>query len=155
MDEFPELERIRISNHGQCFDLFYIIFSWTFLKFRNWNAPKNAKKASKTDRKLCASIKRSCDLQKRWPMFVLVSVGSRFCDVICAQRYDIQDLHVCETRAAVAFHAGVLRGSSRVPAPLTSADLSGKKTNHRPIKDQSQQTSRSRKCTLDLEKFHA
>ena len=27
----------------QCFDLFYITFSWTFLEFRNWNAPKNVK----------------------------------------------------------------------------------------------------------------
>ena len=27
----------------QCFDLFYITFSWTFLEFRDWNAPKNAK----------------------------------------------------------------------------------------------------------------
>ena len=58
--------------------------------------------------------------------------GSRFRDVICAQRYYIPDLHVRETRVAVAFRADVLRGSSRVPAPLTSADLSGKKTktNH-------------------------
>ena len=48
-----------------------------------------------------------------------------------------------------ASHADVLRGSSRVPAPQTSADLSGKNV------DQSQQTSRSGKCTLDLEKFRA
>ena len=76
--------------------------------------------------------------------------GSRFRDVICAQRYYIPDLHVRETRVAVAFHADVLRGSSRVPAPLTSADLSGKKSE-----DQSQQTSSSGKCNLDLEKFRA
>ena len=47
----------------------------------------------------------------------------------------------------LASHADVLRGSSRVPAPQTSADLSGKNL------DQSQQTSRSGKCTLDLEEF--
>ena len=35
------------------------------------------------------------------------------------------------------------------PMPRTSADLSGKNV------DQSQQTSRSGNCTLDLEKFHA
>ena len=49
----------------------------------------------------------------------------------------------------IACHADVLRGSSHVPAPWTSADLSGKNV------DQSQQTSRSGKCTLDLEKFRA
>ena len=49
----------------------------------------------------------------------------------------------------IASHADVLRGSSHVPAPWTSADLSGKNV------DQSQQTSRSGKCTLDLEKFRA
>ena len=49
----------------------------------------------------------------------------------------------------LASHADVLTGSSRVPAPLTSADLSGKTV------DQSQQTFRSGKCTLDLEKFRA
>ena len=49
----------------------------------------------------------------------------------------------------LAFHADVLRGSSRVPAPRTSADLSGKNV------DESQQTSRSGKCTSDLEKFLA
>ena len=38
---------------------------------------------------------------------------------------------------ALASHADVLRGSSRVPVPLTSADLSEKKKNV----DQSQQTS--------------
>ena len=48
-----------------------------------------------------------------------------------------------------ASHADVLRGSSCVPAPRTSADLSGKNV------DQSQQTSRSGKCTLVLEKFRA
>ena len=37
---------------------------------------------------------------------------------------------------ALASHADVLRGSSRVPVPLTSADLSEKKNV-----DQSQQTS--------------
>ena len=62
----------------QCFDLFYIIFSWMFLEFRNWNVPKNAKKASRTDRKLCVSIQRSCDLEQKWPMFVWVSVGVTF-----------------------------------------------------------------------------
>ena len=38
---------------------------------------------------------------------------------------------------ALASHADVLRGSSRVPAPLTSADLSGKKTktNHSRLPD--------------------
>ena len=49
----------------------------------------------------------------------------------------------------LASHADVLTGSSRVPAPLTSADLRGKNV------DQSQQTFRSGKCTLDLEKFRA
>ena len=44
----------------------------------------------------------------------------------------------------------LLGGSSRVPAPRTSADLSEKKNG-----DQSQQTSRSGKCTLDLEKVRA
>ena len=33
----------------RCLDLFYIIFSWTFLEFQNWNAPKNAKNASTND----------------------------------------------------------------------------------------------------------
>ena len=42
----------------------------------------------------------------------------------------------------VAFHADVLRDSSRDPAPQTSADLSGEKV------DQSQQTFRSGKCTF-------
>ena len=51
----------------------------------------------------------------------------------------------------IASHEHVLRGSSRVPARRTSADLSEKKKNV----DQSQQTSRSGKCTLDLEKFPA
>ena len=54
-----------------------------------------------------------------------------------------------KTAQTLASHADVLRGSSRVPAPRTSADLSGKNV------DQSQQTSRSGKCTLDLEKFRA
>ena len=49
----------------------------------------------------------------------------------------------------IASHADVLRGSSRVPAPRT-ADFTEKKNV-----DQSQQTSRSEKCTLDLEKFRA
>ena len=51
----------------------------------------------------------------------------------------------------IASHAHVLRGSSRVPARRTSADLSEKKKNV----DQSQQTSTSGKCTLHLEKFPA
>ena len=51
--------------------------------------------------------------------------------------------------SSIASHADVLRDSSRVSAPRTSADLSGKNV------DQSQQTSRSGKCTLDLEKFRA
>ena len=46
----------------QCFRLFYITFSWKFLEFRNWNAPKNAKTAIRTDSKLCVSIQGSCDL---------------------------------------------------------------------------------------------
>ena len=50
------------------------------------------------------------------------------------------------TYADAAFPADVLRGSSRVPPPITSADLSGKNV------DQSQQTSRSGKRTLDLAK---
>ena len=77
---------------------------------------------------------------------------SRFCDVVCAQRYYIQDLHVCETRAAVAFHADVLRGSSRVPAPLTSADLSGKKTktNHSRLPDLGSALWTLRNFALDL-----
>ena len=75
----------------QCFDLFYIIFSWTFLEFRNWNAPKNAKAASRTDRKLCVSIQRSCDLEQKWPIFLGgARCESRFCDVICTQRYSGQ-----------------------------------------------------------------
>ena len=41
----------------QCFDLFYIIFCWTFLEFRNWNSPKNDKMASRTDRKPCVSLR--------------------------------------------------------------------------------------------------
>ena len=57
----------------------------------------------------------------------------------------------CHTvTGALASNADVFRGSSGVPAPLTSADLSGEKNV-----DQSQQTSRSGKCTLDLEKFCA
>ena len=59
----------------QCFRLFYITFSWKFLEFRNWNAPKNAKTAIRTDSKLCVSIQGSYDLQQKWPMFVWVSVG--------------------------------------------------------------------------------
>ena len=51
---------------------------------------------------------------------------------------------------ALASHADVLRGSSRVTVPLTSADLSEKKNV-----DQSQQTSWSKKYTLDLGKFRA
>ena len=49
----------------------------------------------------------------------------------------------------IASPADVRRGSSRVPVPLTSADLRGKNV------EQSQQTSRSGKSTLDLEKFRA
>ena len=41
----------------QCFDLFYFIFCWTFLEFRNWNAPKNVKTASRTDRKPSVSLR--------------------------------------------------------------------------------------------------
>ena len=46
----------------------------------------------------------------------------------------------------IASHENVLRGSSRVPAPLTSADhdVSGKNL------DQSQQTSRSGKWTINF-----
>ena len=58
--------------------------------------------------------------------------------------------HYCHDSHRVASHADVLRRSSRVPTPLTSADLSEKKNV-----DQSWQTSRSDKCTLDLEKFRA
>ena len=43
----------------------------------------------------------------------------------------------------LASPANILRGSSRVLAPLRSADWAGKNV------DQSQQTSRSGKCTLD------
>ena len=39
----------------QCFHLFYIIFSWKFFEFRNWNALKNAKTASRTGSKLRVS----------------------------------------------------------------------------------------------------
>ena len=46
-------------------------------------------------------------------------------------------------------NADFLRGSLRVPAPQMSAETRGKNV------DQSQHTSRSRKCTLDLEKFPA
>ena len=56
----------------------------------------------------------------------------------------------CHTvTGALASHADVLRGSSCVPAPLTSTDLSGKNV------EQSHQSSRSGKCNLDLEKFCA
>ena len=40
-------------------------------------------------------------------------------------------LRIADSTKALASHADVLRGSSRVPAPRTSADLSGKK--RRPI----------------------
>ena len=56
----------------------------------------------------------------------------------------------CHTvTGALASHADVLRGSSCVPAPLTSTDLSGKNL------EQSHQSSRSGKCNLDFEKFRA
>ena len=48
----------------------------------------------------------------------------------------------------LASHADILRGSSHVPAPLL---LTWAKKNI----DQSQQTSRCGKCTLDLDKFRA
>ena len=51
------------------------------------------------------------------------------------------------TEKLLASHVDVLRGSSRVPAPQTSADLSGKK--RRPITADFQIAE----CTLDLEKF--
>ena len=49
----------------------------------------------------------------------------------------------------IASQADRLRSSSRVPAPQTSAESSVKNV------DQSQHTSRSGKCTLDLENFRA
>ena len=49
----------------------------------------------------------------------------------------------------LASYADALWGSSRVPVPQPSADLTGKNV------DQSQQTSRSGKSTFDLEKFRA
>ena len=53
----------------------------------------------------------------------------------------------CHTvTGALASYADVLRGSSRVPAPLTSADLSGKKRTT---------ITADFQCTLDLEKFLA
>ena len=51
--------------------------------------------------------------------------------------------------AKLASHADVLTGPPRVPAPQTSDETRGKNV------DQSQHTSRSGKCTLDLEKFRA
>ena len=72
--------------------MFYIIFSWIFLEFGNWDTSQNAKRASRTDRKLCVSIQRSCDLLQnsqslsRW--------GSRFCDVICAQCYSSKPFRI-------------------------------------------------------------
>ena len=51
------------------------------------------------------------------------------------------------TEKLLASHVDVLRGSSSVPAPQTSADLSGKKV------DQSQQTSRSGSALWTLRNF--
>ena len=65
------------------------------------------------------------------------------------QSRDLAALFIAGSHYCHDSHRVVLRGSSRAPAPLTSADLSGKNV------DQSQQTSRSGMCTLDLEKFRA
>ena len=60
------------------FDLFYIKFSWIFLEFRNWYAPKNSKRASRTNCKLqCVFIQCSCDLSPKWRVSVGVTFLSR------------------------------------------------------------------------------
>ena len=71
----------------QCFDLFYITFSWTFLEFRNWNAPKNAKLRAEMIANctfpcnVLATSSRNgqCLSESRW-------VGGHV-SVNCAQRY--------------------------------------------------------------------
>ena len=71
----------------QCFDLFYITFSWTFLEFRNWNAPKNAKLRAERianctfPYNVLANSSRNgqCLSESRW-------VGGHV-SVNCAQRY--------------------------------------------------------------------
>ena len=70
----------------QCFHLFYIIFSWKFFEFRNWNAPKTLKRRAELvancafPYSVLATSSRNgqCLSESRW--------GSRCCDVICAQR---------------------------------------------------------------------
>ena len=87
---------------------------------------------------------------KQWTKYVPVCCKQTISD----QSRELSALFIagspyCHDSHRVASHADVLRRSSRVPTPLTSVDLSGKKRR------QSQQTSRSDKCTLDLPKFRA
>ena len=56
------------------FDLFYIIFSWIFLKFLNCNTPKNFKGGAELIAKCLFSYST---LATSWPMFVWVLVVSK------------------------------------------------------------------------------
>ena len=58
--------------HEHCFDLFYIIFSWTFLEFETGT--------------LLITLNRRVELITNWPemanVWLSLGGGSRFCDVI-------------------------------------------------------------------------
>ena len=73
--------------HEHCFDLFYIIFSWTFLEFETGTLLITLKRrvelivncAFPSSVLATSSRNGQCLSESRWE--------SRFCDVICAQRY--------------------------------------------------------------------
>ena len=114
--------------------------------YKRWFACFVAKKRSNIDYSWSsASIK-----ERLWSLLLLM-FASCTCSVERIYRVapKAKNHPSNDTTLTVACHADILRGSSRAPAPKTSADFSGK------IVEQSQQTSRSGKCTLDPETCRA